>query len=336
MIIVLKRGKADVLEDVRRRLMSGGFQFSVLEGVKYTVVPVVGDLSAGDINRFRSINGVEKVLRVSSPYYLVTKEYRAKSVVDVGDDVRIGDGFHFIAGPCSVESEESLERIASFLVSKGVRLLRGGTYKMRSSPYSFQGLGEEGLRIMQQVARRHGMRSVSEIIDLRSLDAFLEHIDVLQVGARNMYNYALLREVGRSGKPVLLKRAPSARIEDFLLAAEYLLLEGNERVVLCERGSLTFDDAIRSAINMAAIPMLKDVSHLPVVLDPSHGVGIARYIPAVSEAAVLLGADGIMLEVHFDPSNALSDGFQSIDFDQFSRLHDRAGKILSSLGSSCA
>ncbi len=336
MIIVLKREKTDVLEDVRRRLMRGGFQFSVLEGVKYIVVPVVGDLSAGDINRFRSINGVEKVLRVSSPYYLVTKECRTKSVVDVGGDVRIGEGFHFIAGPCSVESEESLERIAAFLVSKGVRLLRGGTYKMRSSPYSFQGLGEEGLRIMQQVARRHGMRSVSEIIDLRNLDVFLEHIDVIQVGARNMYNYALLREVGRSGKPVLLKRAPSARIEDFLLAAEYLLLEGNERVVLCERGSLTFDDAIRSAINMATIPMLKDVSHLPVVLDPSHGVGIARYIPAVSEAAVLLGADGVMLEVHFDPSNALSDGFQSIDFAQFSRLHERIGTILSSLGSSCA
>ncbi len=333
MIIVLRRGETDVLEEVRRRLMSGGFQFSVLEGVKYTVVPVVGDLSASDINRFRSVKGVEKVLRVSSPYYLVTKEYRQKSVVDVGDGVRFGEKFLFIAGPCSVESEEALDRIAAFLASKGVRLLRGGTYKMRSSPYSFQGLGEEGLKIMQRVARRHGMRSVSEIIDLRNLDVFLEHIDVIQVGARNMYNYALLKEVGRSGKPILLKRAPSARIEDFLLAAEYLLLEGNEQVILCERGSLTFDEAVRSAVNIAAIPMLKDLSHLPVILDPSHGVGVARYIPVVSEAAVLLGTDGIMLEVHFDPSNALSDGFQSVDFSQFSNIHERIGKILSCLGS---
>jgi len=335
MIIVLKRDRAEVLEEVKRRLMDGGFRFNVLEGVKYTVLPVVGDLSASDINRFRSIPGVEKVLRVSSPYFLVTKENREKSVVDVGGGVLIGEGFRFIAGPCSVESEESLDRIAAFLAGKGIKLLRGGTYKMRSSPYSFQGLGEEGLQIMQRVARRHGMRSVSEIIDLRSLDAFLEHIDVIQVGARNMYNFALLREVGRSGKPVLLKRSPAARIEDFLLAAEYLLLEGNEQVVLCERGSLTFDEAVRSAVNMAAIPMLKDISHLPVILDPSHGVGIARYIPAVSEAAVLLGADGLMLEVHFDPSNALSDGFQSVDFAQFSHIHERIARIRGCLGSPC-
>ncbi len=332
MIIVLKRDNKSVLEDVRRRLMSGGFQFSVLEGVKYTVIPVVGDLSASDINRFRSVPGVEKVLRISSPYYLVTKEYKTKSVVDVGDGVSIGNQFQLIAGPCSVESEESLDRIAAFLAGKGVRLLRAGAYKMRSSPYSFQGLGEEGLRIIREVSQRHGMRSVSEIIDLRSLDSFLEHIDIIQVGARNMYNYALLREVGRSGKPVLLKRAPSARIEDFLLAAEYLMLEGNEQIILCERGSLTFDEAVRSAINMAAIPILKDISHLPVIIDPSHGVGIARYIPAVSEASVLLGADGVMLEVHFDPSNALSDGFQSVNFDQFSHIHERIGKILSCLG----
>jgi len=336
MIIVIKRGRTEVLEEVRRRLMAGGFQFNIVEGVKYTIFPVVGDLSESDINRFRSVPGVEKVLRVSSPYFLVTKENQQKSVIKIGDNTTIGEGFQFIAGPCSVESEDSLDRIASFLATKGVRLLRGGTYKMRSSPYSFQGLGEEGLRIMQRVAQRHGMYSVSEIIDLRSLDSFLQHIDVIQVGARNMYNFALLREVGRSRKPVLLKRSPAARIEDFLLAAEYLLLEGNEQVILCERGSLTFDDAIRSAINMAAIPMLKDISHLPVILDPSHGVGIARYIPAVSEAAVLLGADGLMLEVHFDPSNALSDGFQSIDFEQFSLIYERITKIRTCVGSPCS
>ncbi len=335
MIIVLKRDRNEVLEDVRGRLMAGGFQFNVLEGVKYTVIPVLGDLTTSDISRFRSIDGVDKVVRISSPYYMVTKEYRDKSVVDLGDGVTIGDQFQFIAGPCSVEGEESFDRIAAFLSGLGVKILRGGTYKMRSSPYSFQGLGDEGLRIMKKVAKRYGMKTVSEIVDLRSLDFFLEHVDMIQVGARNMYNFTLLRELGKSGKPLLIKRAPSARLEDFLLSVEYVLLEGNEKVVLCERGSISFDDASRNAVNMAAIPLLKDISHLPVLLDPSHGVGVARYIPAVSEAAVLLGADGLMIEVHFDPSNALSDGFQSLNFAQFSSTFERIRKIQSCLGNSC-
>lgn len=335
MIIVLKRDRKEVLEDVRGRLMAGGFQYNVLEGVKYTVIPVLGDLTASDISRFRSIDGVDKVLRISSPYYMVTKEYRPRTIVDLGDGVRIGDDFRFIAGPCSVESEESFDRIAAFLSGLGIKLLRGGTYKMRSSPYSFQGLGDEGLRILSSVARRYGMKSVSEIVDLRSLDLFLEHVDIIQVGARNMYNFSLLRELGKSGKPLLIKRAPSARIEDFLLSVEYVLLEGNENVVLCERGSISFDDASRNAVNMAAIPMLKDISHLPVLLDPSHGVGVARYIPAVSEAAVLLGADGLMVEIHFDPSNALSDGFQSLNFSQFSRMLEKIRKIQNCLNSTC-
>ena len=336
MIIVLKRESKGATEEIRHRLMAGGFQFNVLEGVKYTVVPVVGDLTSSDINRFRSVPGVEKVLRISIPYYMVTKEYRERTVVDLGDGVRIGDGFQFIAGPSSVESEESFDRIAAFLSGIGVKLIRGGTYKMRSSPYSFQGLGDEGLKIMRTVANRYGLKTVSEIVDLRSLDQFLEQVDVIQVGARNMYNFPLLREVGRSGKPVLLKRAQSARIEDFLLSAEHLMLEGNENVILCERGSLSFDEVTRSAVNIAAVPVMKDLSHLPVLLDPSHGVGVARYIPPVSEAAPLLGADGLLIEVHFDPASALNDGFQSISFDEFSRLHGRIAKTLSCLScSSC-
>ncbi|HSA32452.1 MAG TPA: 3-deoxy-7-phosphoheptulonate synthase [bacterium] len=336
MIIVLKRESKGTSEEIRHRLMAGGFQFNVLEGVKYTVIPVVGDLTSSDINRFRSVPGVEKVLRISMPYYMVTKEYRQRTVIDLGDGVKIGDGFQFIAGPSSVESEESFDRIASFLSGLGVKLIRGGTYKMRSSPYSFEGLGDEGLQIMRTVANRYGLKTVSEIVDLRSLDHFLEQVDVIQVGARNMYNFPLLREIGRSGKPVLLKRAPAARMEDLLLSAEHIMLEGNENIILCERGSLSFDEVTRSAVNIAAVPVMKDLSHLPVLLDPSHGVGVARYIPAVSEAAPLLGADGLLIEVHFDPSNAISDGFQSLSFEEFSRLHGRIGKTLSCLScSSC-
>ncbi len=330
MIIVLKKESQPHLDTIRERLIANGFKFNVLEGVKFILIPVLGDFTTSDINRFRSIPGVENVIRISSPYYLVTKEYKKKSVLDIGG-VPIGDSFSFIAGPCSVENEESLTRIAEFLAKQGVKILRGGTFKMRSSPYSFQGLGLEGLVILKRVADNFGMKTVSEIPDIRQLDAFMEYVDIIQVGARNMFNFQLLKELGRVNKPLMLKRSPSAKIEDLLLSAEYILNECNEQIILCELGKVSFDDASRSSVNIAAIPILKEATHLPVFLDPSHGVGIAKYVPKVAEAAAVLGADGIMVEVHFDPSNALSDGFQSITLESFSRICQNIGRLNSCL-----
>lgn len=328
MIIVLKKESQDSLENIKSKLRTGGFKFDVLEGVKFVLVPVLGDFTTSDISRFRAMEGVENVLRISNPYYLVTKEFKKKTVIDLGDGVTIGDNFRFISGPCSVENEASLTTIAEYLSALGVKILRGGTFKMRSSPYSFQGLGKEGLVILRDVARQFGMKTVSEIVDVRNLDFFIEYTDIIQIGARNMYNFSLLKEVGRTKKPVMLKRSPSAKIEDFLLSSEYILSEGNDNVILCERGSTGFDDITRNSINIAAIPAIKNITHLPVFLDPSHGVGIGKFIPAVSEAAVMLGADGLMIETHFDPANALSDGFQSINFEAFTKLYNKVQKLL--------
>jgi len=332
MIIVVKRSTSEiVLEDLKARLRNEGFDFDCLTGKKYFLFPVIGDFTKNDISRFKSIPGVLKVLRVSSPYYFVTKEYKEKTVIDLGDNIKVGEGFTFMAGPCSIEDEDSLYKIASNLSDTGVNILRGGAFKLRSSPYSFQGMGLEGLRILKKIADNFFMKTISEISDIRHLDEFLEHVDIIQVGARNMFNFPLLRELGKTEKPIMLKRAPSAKIEDFLLSAEHILSAGNSNVILCERGTVTFDDSTRNSINMAHLPILKDMSHLPVFLDPSHGVGLAKYVPAVSEASIVLGVDGLLIETHNDPSVALSDGYQSISLEVFSEIYKNVGKLLTFL-----
>jgi 3-deoxy-7-phosphoheptulonate synthase len=265
--------------------------------------------------------GVEKILRISEPYYLVTKEYKKeKTIINLGDDVLIGNDFKMIAGPCSIESEESLDKIASYLSSLGVKILRGGAFKLRSSPYSFQGLGINGLKILKKIAEKYKMKTISEISDIRNLDSFLEYVDIIQIGARNMQNYILLKELGRTKKPLMLKRSPSSTIETFLLSAEYILSEGNENLILCERGIKTLDTSTRNTINIAAIPILKNKTHLPVFLDPSHGIGISKHIPNVAQSSVFLGGDGLMIETHFAPQNAMSDGFQSITLENFKKM----------------
>ena len=318
MIIVVKKGiSEEFLDNIKETLLANGMSFDVLQGSSYVVLPVMGDLTTSDIGRFKSLPGVERIINISKPYYMASKNYREKSVVDFGDGVKIGEDFTMISGPCSVESADSLDKIAEFLSGLGVKILRGGTFKMRTSPYSFQGLGENGVKILSETAKRYSMNSVSEIVDVRHIDLFEQYIDIIQVGARNMMNFALLKELGKSSKPILLKRSANATIDEFLSSAEYIMAEGNENVILCERGITSFDDSTRSLVNIAAIPIIKNLTHLPLILDPSHSVGNFKYVPQVSEAAVVLGADGIIVETHFNPMNALSDGYQSLNFHTF-------------------
>ncbi len=329
MIIVVKKSIAKKdFENITTIIGFNGWDFSVLEGVKFNLIPVRGDFTMSDIGRFKSIKGVEKILRISEPFYLVTKEYKKeKTLIDLGDGVVVGKNFEVIGGPCSIESEESLDKIASYISSIGVKILRGGAFKLRSSPYSFQGLGTPGLKILQKIAKKYGMKTISEISDVRNLDSFLEYVDIIQIGARNMQNYVLLKELGRVKKPLMLKRSPSSTIETFLLSAEYILSEGNEQVILCERGIKSLDNSTRNTINIASVPILKHKTHLPVLLDPSHGIGISKYIPQVAESSVFLGGDGVMIETHFAPQNAMSDGFQSITLEDFKKMYNNI-KIL--------
>jgi 3-deoxy-7-phosphoheptulonate synthase len=332
MIIVLKKSiPEENLEQIKATLISNGMSFDVLTGVNYTLIPVAGDLTTSDMGRFKAMPGIHKIIRISKPYFMVSKEFCDKSVIDLGDGVKIGEGLAFISGPCSVEGPDSLDKIAKFLSGLGVKILRGGTYKLRTSPYSFQGLGEQGLKILRDVSNRYGMKCVSEIVDVRHLDLFLEYTDIIQVGARNMMNFSLLKEIGKVKKPVMLKRSLSATVDDFLSSAEYLMSEGNEKVILCERGIQTFDDITRSTVNIASIPVLKDLSHLPVVFDPSHSIGSSKYVPVVAQASVILGADGLMVETHYNPTNALSDGFQTINFDSFEKMYKKISRLSSFL-----
>ena len=328
MIIVVKKGtNEEFVDNIKQTLLANGMSFEVLQGSSYILLPVAGDLTTSDIGRFKSLPGVERIINISKPYFMASKNYRDKTVVDLGDGVKIGEDFAMISGPCSVESADSLDKIASFLSGLGVKILRGGTFKMRTSPYSFQGLGENGVKILNETAKRYNMKSISEIVDVRHIDLFAQYIDIIQVGARNMMNFALLKELGRCGKPVLLKRSANATIDEFLSSAEYMMAEGNENIILCERGITSFDDSTRSMVNIAAVPIIKSLTHLPVILDPSHSVGNFKYVPKVSEAAVVLGADGLIVETHFNPTNALSDGYQSLNFRTFEEMYRKILKL---------
>ena len=303
--------------------------YDILKGVKYTLIPVVGDLTTSDVDRFKALPGVDKIIKISKPYYQVLKDFKEKTVVDMGDEVKIGEKFTFISGPCSVESAESIDKIASFISGLGVKILRGGTYKLRTSPYSFQGLGKKGLKLLRETADRYKMKCISEIVDSRDLHFFEEYVDIIQVGARNMMNFTLLKELSKSKKPILLKRSLSARIDDFLSSAEYLLSGGNENIILCERGVQSFDDITRSTVNIASIPFIKDICHLPLIFDPSHSIGIAKFVPSAAFAATVMGVDGLMIETHFNPANALSDGYQTLDFDSFEKTYTKVNKLVS-------
>jgi 3-deoxy-7-phosphoheptulonate synthase len=322
MIIVTKRGVTqDELDHIRERVEALGLRTHVSQGAHRTVIGCVGDEERLQHISLLSIPGVEAVHAVMKPYKLASREFVADPTRIPLGGVEIGSGeVIVIAGPCSVEGRDMLLRTAKAIGAQGARALRGGAYKPRTSPYSFRGLGEEGLEMLAEVRAETGLPIVTEVMDTRQVDLVASFADMLQIGARNMQNYNLLTEVGRLRRPILLKRGMSATVEDLLLAAEYVMSQGNPNVVLCERGIRTFGTATRNTFDLAAIAVLKRETHLPVLADPSHAGGRRHLVAPLSYAAIAAGADGLLVEVHPDPETATSDGDQSLDFDEFADL----------------
>ncbi|NTW04498.1 MAG: 3-deoxy-7-phosphoheptulonate synthase [Peptococcaceae bacterium] len=322
MIIVMdiKSSKPQV-DLVIEKLETSGFQAHLILGVKRIVIGAVGDRAAIYSLGLEGMPGVIGVVPIMHPYKLVSKEAAGgTSIVKVGDTEIGGSKVVLIAGPCAVESETQIYQAAEAVKKQGAKILRGGTFKPRTSPYSFQGMEEEGLKIMQAAAKEYGLATVTEVVDLPSLDTALEYVDMVQIGARNMQNFRLLQAVGKAKRPVLLKRGLSATIEEWLMAAEYIASEGNASVILCERGIRTFETATRNTLDISAIPLVKSLSHLPVLVDPSHATGIRALVAPMSLAAVAAGADGLLIEVHPEPAKALCDGPQSLSPDEFEKL----------------
>lgn len=322
MIIVMK-GKAtkSEVEGVRKRLEDLGFGSHLSEGVERTIIGAIGNRDALLAANIETLPGVERVVPIRSPYKLGGKEFHPEPSVVQVKDVQFGGGnFGVIAGPCAVESREQLLSAAKAVKKAGASLLRGGAYKPRTSPYSFQGLEEEGLKILKEASLETGLGVVTEVVNPMDVELVAEYVDVLQIGARNMQNFVLLKEVGKIQKPVILKRGLSATIAEWLMAAEYIMSEGNHEVILCERGIRTFETATRNTLDISAIPVVKQLSHLPIIIDPSHSGGHREYVRPLSLAAVAAGADGLMIEVHPNPEEALSDGPQSLTPEQFSKL----------------
>jgi 3-deoxy-7-phosphoheptulonate synthase len=292
-----------------------------MPGATRTAIGITGNINAVDPRRLEVLPGVLELLRVTKPYKLASREMHEADTYVRTQQTVLGPGtFTLIAGPCSVENEDMILRTAEFLREKGVRLMRAGAFKPRTSPYAFQGLGQEGLDILTRVRRKTGIGVVTELMDTDNADAVEAAADVIQIGTRNMQNFSLLRRVSRAGKPVLLKRGMSATLEEWLMAAEYVMAGGNYNVVLCERGVRTFSDHSRNTLDLSVIPPVKQLSHLPILVDPSHGTGKRDYVPPMALAALAAGADGLLVEVHPDPARALSDGAQSLDFDGFTNL----------------
>jgi 3-deoxy-7-phosphoheptulonate synthase len=335
MVVVMHEGATDAqIEEVVKRLVEMGMDVHKSTGVSRTVLGAVGQ-GRPDAGLIELMDGVHEVVRITSPYKLASRTFKAEpTVVKVGD-VRIGgDEVVVMAGPCSAESEQQVQATAAAVRRAGAKILRGGAFKPRSSPYSFQGLGEEGLQLLRDGARAENMALVSEVMDISQIDLIEKYCDIFQVGARNMQNFTLLRELGHRRKPVLLKRGISATIEEWLLSAEYILSGGNTDVILCERGIRTFETATRNTFDVSAIAMVKKLSHLPVVADPSHGAGRRDMVAPLARAAVAAGADGLIVEVHCDPDHALSDGAQSMFPAQFDRLMAELRIIAPAIGRS--
>jgi len=322
MLVVMKiDASPEEIKGVVSYIESHDLKANAIPGSQRTAIGITGNIGVVEKGLFESLPGVLEVIQVSHPYKLVSREFKPDAtVIEVGG-VRIGGpDLLIIAGPCSVESYEQTLRIAHHVQAAGAHLLRGGAFKPRTSPYSFQGLGVEGLEILARVRSETGMPVVTEALDIDVIDKVAEYADIVQIGARNMQNYTLLRRAGRCGRPVLLKRGMNATITEFLLAAEYLLDQGNEQVILCERGIRTFTEHTRNTLDVSAVPTVKKISHLPIIADPSHAAGQRDKVIPLSRAAVAVGADGLMVEVHDKPETALSDGNQALLPDQFEQL----------------
>ena len=323
------------LEKVRRKIESLGLVPHVFVSAQRTTIGITGNKERIDTDLFMSMSGVEDVIQVSKPYKLVSREAKLDdTVVKIENDEIGGKELAVIAGPCSVESRAQILEIALMLSDIGVKFLRGGAYKPRTSPYSFQGLREEGLEYLSEAALKTGMHIVTEVKDTETLPLVADHADILQVGSRNMYNYSLLERIGKLNKPVLLKRAFSATIEELMMAGEYVASQGNYQIVFCERGIRSFDSVTRNSLDLNAVPLIKKLSHFPIIVDPSHGTGAWDLVTPMSQAAVAAGADGLMIEVHQDPASAVSDGFQSLRPDKFRLLLERLSRLAPLVGKS--
>jgi 3-deoxy-7-phosphoheptulonate synthase len=337
MIVNMAQGATEEqINHVVERIRECGCHAHLSRGEERTVIGVVGrsEQHQSELEALLAAPGVEEIIRITHPFKLASRNFRPDgSIIELGKGVSIGGTEVIVAaGPCAVETAEQIGEIAERVARAGAKLLRGGAFKPRSSPYSFQGLGEKGLKLMREAADKNGLLVVSEVMDPSQIEAMLPYVDVMQVGARNMQNYHLLRALGENSKPVLLKRGMSATIEELLLSAEYIMSGGNYNVILCERGIRTFDTYMRNTMDIAAIPVIKHLSHLPVMADPSHGTGRRDKVPPMARAAVAAGADGLLIEVHQDPERALSDGAQSIFPDQFARLMDEVRVIAPAVG----
>jgi 3-deoxy-7-phosphoheptulonate synthase len=320
---------AQVLEEIKRLELTP----HPLPGSTRTAIGITGNTGAVDARVLEVLPGVKECIRVTKPFKLASREMHPGDTVVELPQAKIGPGtFTIIAGPCSVENEGMIQKTAEFLLANGVKLLRAGAFKPRTSPYAFQGMGLEGLEILRRVKERTGIGIVTELMDTDNADAVEEVADVIQIGTRNMQNFSLLRRVSLARKPVLLKRGMSATLEEWLMAAEYVMSGGNYRVILCERGVRTFSDHSRNTLDLSVIPPAKTLSHLPIMVDPSHGTGKRPYVPPMSLATLAAGADGLLIEAHPDPDHALSDGAQSLDFTQFRKLLDSLRKLAEPLG----
>jgi 3-deoxy-7-phosphoheptulonate synthase len=322
MVIVMQPGAQEAqIQAVIERLVEKGFDVHRSTGVERTVLGAIGNKNGIDIRDFELLAGVQEVIRITEPYKLVGRTFQKENTqVKIGPVTFGGMDVVLMAGPCSVESRAQIKTIAKLVKEAGAKVLRGGAFKPRTSPYSFQGLGEEGLKYLREAADAFGLLTVSEIMDRMDIPIAIRYIDIIQIGARNMQNFTLLRELGNLNKPILLKRGMAATIDELLMAAEYIMAGGNRQVILCERGIRTFENSTRNTLDISAIPVVKKKSHLPIVADPSHGTGLRDHVAPMARAAVAAGADGLLIEVHHEPDKALSDGAQSLYPEQFAEL----------------
>jgi len=323
MLIVMNAsaGKGEI-DNVVRVVESLGFRAHVMPGANRTAIGITGNQGAVDLSHFENLPGVSEAIRVTKPYKLITLDLRPeRTIVDLGDGARIGDGsLAIIAGPCAIENSKQAFAIADVVQRSGAKFFRGGAFKPRTSPYTFSGLGEPGLKILAEIRKEFGLKIVSEALDEANVDLVEKYADMIQIGARNMQNFTLLRRVGRSKLPVLLKRGMAATLEEWLLAAEYVMAEGNYNIVLCERGVRTFAQHTRNTLDLAAVPAVRKISHLPVIVDAAHGTGRSYMVTPLARAGIAVGADGLMIEVHGRPDEALSDGAQSLRFDEYEQM----------------
>lgn len=334
MIVIMKPGtQKSEIEKLMDNIRAQGFEIHPIQGVSYCIFGIVGDTSRMDPETITINEYVDRVMRVQEPFKKANRNFHPQnSIVNIGTEQIGTKKLAIMAGPCSVESPEQILEIANSVKAAGANFLRGGAFKPRTSPYAFQGMGEEGLELLKMARAQTGMPIVTELMSVDKLELFVEDVDVIQIGARNMQNFDLLKEVGKTNVPILLKRGLSATIEEWIMSAEYIMASGNENVIFCERGIRTFERYTRNTLDLSAIPAIKKLSHLPIIVDPSHAAGLSWMVPSLAKAAIAVGADGLMIEVHNDPAKALCDGAQSIKPDMFATLMAELKGIASIVG----